>query len=165
MLVIGIDPGTAITGYGLVRAESDGTTLVEYGAITTPFELGLPQRLQILYAGLAALLRRHRPDQAVVEKLFFSRNTTTAIAVGQGRGVVLLALADAGIPVAEYTPNEVKQAIVGYGGGRKEQIQEMVRILLHMDTVPTPDDAADALALAICHAHGENMRRLLAQAR
>lgn len=165
MLVIGIDPGTAITGFGLVQASHDGTELVEYGTITTSAELALPQRLQILYSALTELLRRHRPDQAVVEKLFFSRNTSTAIAVGQGRGVVLLALANADIPVAEYTPNEVKQAIVGYGGGRKGQVQEMVRILLRMNAIPTPDDAADALALAICHAHGENMRRLLDQAR
>ncbi len=164
MLVLGIDPGTATTGFGLVRSHDDRTVLVEFGTVTTPADLPLPQRLQILYAGLDRLLRQHRPDQAVVEKLFFSRNTTTAIAVGQARGVVLLSLANAGIPVAEYTPNEVKQAIVGYGGGRKDQIQQMVRVLLHMDTVPTPDDAADALALAICHVHGEQMRHLIAGA-
>ena len=118
----------------------------------------------MLYTALSRLAAQHQPDDAAVEKLFFSRNITTAMAVGQARGVVLLALADAEVPVAEYTPNEVKQAIVGYGGGRKDQVQEMVRILLHLDVVPTPDDAADALALAICHVHGQRMRELLSQA-
>jgi crossover junction endodeoxyribonuclease RuvC len=164
VLVLGIDPGTATTGFGLVRSDGDQTELVEYGTLTTPADLPPPQRLQILYRGLNRLLREHKPEQAVVEKLFFSRNTTTAIAVGQARGVVLLSLADAGVPVAEYTPNEVKQAIVGYGGGRKDQVQQMVRVLLHLEVVPTPDDAADALALAICHVHGEQMRHLIAGA-
>ncbi|MHB1131938.1 MAG: crossover junction endodeoxyribonuclease RuvC [Chloroflexota bacterium] len=164
MLVLGIDPGIATTGYGIVDALPRGLQLVEYGAITTPPDLAAPQRLRILYAALSRLLRQYHPAEAVVERLFFSRNITTAIAVGQARGVVLLALADAEVAVAEYSPNEVKQAIVGYGGGRKDQVQQMVRILLHMDVIPTPDDAADALALAICHIHGQRMRELLSQA-
>lgn len=161
MLTLGIDPGTAITGYGLVRSEGEANRAVAYGVITTPADLPLGRRLQMLYAGLSSLVVAHLPDQAAVEQLFFSRNVTTALAVGHARGVVLLALADNDVPVFEYTPAQVKQAIVGYGRGRKEQIQEMVRILLHLDAVPTPDDAADALALAICHADAARVRRLL----
>ncbi|MDA8216918.1 MAG: crossover junction endodeoxyribonuclease RuvC [Dehalococcoidales bacterium] len=164
MLTLGIDPGTAITGYGLVRSEGDSQSLVDCGVVTTPSGLALPQRLLILYDGLSALVANWRPDQAAVEQLFFSRNVRTALAVGHARGVVLLALAKAQVPVAEYTPGEVKQAIVGYGRGRKEQIQEMVRIILGLEAVPTPDDAADALALALCHAYSERTRRLLAAA-
>jgi len=165
VLTLGLDPGTATTGYGLLRGEGDSISLVAYGAITTPADLPPAQRLQLLHAGLARLLATWHPQQAAVEQLFFSRNVTTAIAVGQARGVLLLALADAGVDIFEYTPAQVKQAIVGYGRGRKDQVQEMVRVLLRLDAVPSPDDAADALALAICHLHSERMRRLLASAR
>ncbi len=165
MLTLGIDPGTAITGYGLVRAAGDARRAVAYGAITTPADAPLARRLQILYADLRRLLATHRPDQAAVEQLFFSRNVTTALSVGHARGVVLLALAEADVPVFEYTPAEVKQAVVGYGRARKEQMQEMVRVLLGLDVTPTPDDAADALAVALCHADTERMRRLLEAAR
>lgn len=164
MLTLGLDPGTATTGYGLVRTEGDRSQVVEYGAITTPAKQPLGRRLQLLYAGVSGLIEAFRPDEAAVEQLFFSRNVTTALAVGHARGVLLLALADAGVPAFEYTPAQIKQAIVGYGRGRKEQIQEMVRILLGMEEIPTPDDAADALAIAICHANSQRMRRLIASA-
>lgn len=162
MLVLGIDPGTAITGYGLVREEEAGLVLVDCGVITTSPDQPLPRRLQAIYRGLAELIGRHRPDAAAVEELFFSRNVRTALAVGQARGVALLALADADLPVHEYKPLEVKQAVAGYGGASKQQIQEMMRLLLHLDQVPRPDDAADAVAVAICHIHSARMKALSA---
>lgn len=165
MLTLGLDPGTAITGYGLVRSDGNTTAAVEYGVITTPADQPLGRRLRLLYSAVSGLVQAFKPDEAVVEQLFFSRNVTTALAVGHARGVLLLALADAGVPVYEYTPAQVKQAIVGYGKGRKEQIQEMVRILLNLEVPPSPDDAADALALAITHINGARMRQLLSQGR
>lgn len=154
MLVIGIDPGTAITGYGLVRELEDGSLqLVTYGAILTPADWPLAERLVEIYRQLNQILLLHRPQSAAVEKLFFQRNVRTALSVGHGRGVALLALAQAGIPVAEYSPMEIKQAVAGYGGADKHQIQYMVRALLALDDIPRPDDAADALAIAICHIH------------
>jgi crossover junction endodeoxyribonuclease RuvC len=162
MIVIGVDPGTATTGYGLVCENPDGSlSLVDYGAILTPAGLPMPQRLLELYRQLRDILLLHRPESGAVEKLFFHRNVTTAISVGQGRGVALLALAEAGLPVAEYTPMEVKQAVAGYGGADKHQVQQMVRALLGLDTIPTPDDAADALAIAICHLHSAKVVGLL----
>ena len=163
MLVLGIDPGTAITGYGLVREDEEGLALIECGVITTPADQPLSQRLQAIYRGLAAIMGRHRPDQAAVEELFFSRNARTALSVGQARGVVLLAAADAGLPLHEYKPLEVKQAIAGYGGADKRQVQEMVRMLLHLEQVPEPDDAADAVAVAVCHIHSARMRALIGE--
>lgn len=152
MLALGIDPGTATTGYGLVRLEPDGGLLaVKYGVITTPKNTPPAERLVMLYNQMQDLLREHSPDTVGVEKLFFQRNVTTAIAVGQARGVMLLSLAQVGLEVFEYTPNEVKQAVAGYGSAGKRQMQEMVRVLLELDTIPKPDDAADALAVAICH--------------
>ena len=151
-LALGIDPGTATTGYGLVRLEPDGSLVaVNYGVILTPKEASAPVRLEMLYNDLSALLKEYHPDTAAVEKLFFSRNVTTALAVGQARGVVMLCMQQAGIEPYEYTPNEIKQAVAGYGGAQKKQIQEMVRALLQMDSIPKPDDAADALAIAITH--------------
>jgi len=151
-LTLGIDPGTATTGYGFVRLESDGgLAAVAFGVITTPKESSASARLEMLYDQLRALLKKHKPETAAVEKLFFSRNVTTAIAVGQARGVALLALQQAGLEIFEYTPNEVKQAVAGYGSADKRQVQEMVRTLLLLDSIPKPDDAADALAIAITH--------------
>ncbi len=162
MLVIGVDPGTATTGYGLVREEPDGSlSLVDYGAILTSAELSMPQRLLELHRQLSSILLLHRPTSGAVEKLFFHRNVTTAISVGQGRGVALLALAEAGLDVAEYTPLEVKQAVAGYGAADKNQVQQMVRALLSLDQIPTPDDAADALAIAICHLHSAKVAGLI----
>ena len=161
MLVLGIDPGTAITGYGLVREEEDGLVLVGCGVITTPADQPLPQRLQAIYRGLTAIIGEHRPDQVAVEELFFSRNVRTALSVGQARGVVLLAAAEAGLPLYEYKPLEVKQTVAGYGGADKRQVQEMVRLLLDLEQVPEPDDAADAVAVAVCHIHSARMRALI----
>jgi crossover junction endodeoxyribonuclease RuvC len=154
MLALGIDPGTATTGYGLVRLESDGSLLaVKYGVVTTPKNTPAPERLVMLYQQLTDLLQAFPPDTAAVEKLFFQRNVSTAISVGQARGVTLLALAQAGLEVFEYTPNEIKQAVAGYGSAGKRQMQEMVRVLLALEDIPRPDDAADALAVAITHLH------------
>jgi crossover junction endodeoxyribonuclease RuvC len=151
-LALGIDPGTATTGYGLVRLEPDGSLLaVKYGVITTPKDTPPAERLVMLYNQMQDLLRENNPDTAAVEKLFFQRNITTAIAVGQARGVMMLSLAQAGLDVFEYTPNEIKQAVSGYGSAGKRQMQEMVRVLLELDSIPKPDDAADALAVAITH--------------
>lgn len=153
-LALGIDPGTATTGFGLVRLLPDGGLLaVDFGVLSTPKDLPAAQRLLLLYRQVSDLLTLHRPDTAAVEKLFFQRNITTAMAVGQARGVILLALAQAGLEIVEYTPNEVKQAVAGYGSAGKRQVQEMVRALLGLATIPQPDDAADALAIAITHLH------------
>ncbi len=151
-LVLGIDPGTATTGYGLVRDRANGTLeSIAYGTLQTPAGELPHRRLALLYHQLSDLLLLHRPDSCAVEKLFFQRNISTAIAVGQARGVVLLAIAEAGLDAAEYTPNEIKQAVTGYGSAQKRQVQEMVRTLLLLPEIPRPDDAADALAVAITH--------------
>lgn len=161
MIALGIDPGTALCGYGIVRAEGDEMDLVTCGAISTQAKTPLDQRLEKIYTELTALIKQYKPDQAAVEKLFFSRNTTTALAVGHARGVVLLALAQAKLPIGEYTPNEIKQAISGYGGADKYQMQQMVRMLLRLDEVPKPDDAADAVAIAICHLQSARLREMI----
>jgi crossover junction endodeoxyribonuclease RuvC len=153
-LVLGIDPGTATTGFGLVRELDDGSLeMVEFGIISTPKEEASHHRLVQLYDEMKKIIKRYKPDSVGVEKLFFQRNISTAIAVGQARGVVMLAIAQANLDVAEYTPNEVKQAVAGYGSADKKQVQEMVRVLLSMPSIPKPDDAADALAIAITHIH------------
>ena len=151
-LVLGIDPGTAITGYGLVRISPDGELVaVRYGVIATPKTDSPSARLEMIYDQMTDLLKEYKPDIAAVEKLFFARNVTTGIAVGQARGVVMLALQKAGLEIFEYTPKEIKNAVAGYGGADKRQVQEMVRALLQLDSIPKPDDAADALAVAITH--------------
>ncbi len=160
MIVLGLDPGTAMTGYGLLQEEGDRLMPLTYGVITTPADMALPHRLQHIYHDLGHLVRQYRPEAGAVEQLFFSRNARTALAVGHARGVALLVLAEAGIPVFEYTPLQVKQALSGYGRAGKAQIQEMVRLLLGLETVPQPDDAADALAVAICHTHSRRWARL-----
>jgi crossover junction endodeoxyribonuclease RuvC len=154
MLVIGIDPGTATTGYGLVEESKSGEVkAIDFGVITTDAKLNPETRLLEINKQLNEIILLHRPESGAVEKLFFQRNVSTAIAVGQARGVVLLSFAQASIPVAEYTPNEVKQAVTGYGAADKRQVQEMVRTILNLPEIPRPDDAADALAVAICHIH------------
>ena len=154
MLILGIDPGTAIVGYGLVREENDGSLLaIEYGVIRTPAKTPMVERLETIYDTLIDIVRQYQPDRAAVEELFFAKNVTTAITVSQARGVILLALKKAGLPVNEYKPNVIKQSISGYGGEDKQQMQEMVRLLLNLETVPKPDDAADALAIAITDHH------------
>jgi crossover junction endodeoxyribonuclease RuvC len=164
VLVLGIDPGTAITGYGLVREDEAGLALVDYGVITTPAGQPLPARLQAIYRGLQHVVAEHHPQIAAVEELFFSRNARTALSVGHARGVTLLVLADAGLSIYEYKPLEIKQAVAGYGGADKQQVQEMVRMLLDLDHVPQPDDAADAVAVAVCHIHSARMTALIANA-
>lgn len=154
MLVLGIDPGTATTGYGLVQETPQGQLeVVKYGVILTPAGELPEKRLLYLYQQLKELILLHRPDSAAVEKLFFQRNVSTAISVGQARGVILLSLAECGVVVTEYNPLDVKQAVAGYGGAEKKQVQQMVKALLNLEDVPRPDDAADALAIAICHLH------------
>ncbi len=161
MLVLGVDPGTATTGFGLVREAADGAlTVVDFGVILTPAKMPLENRLLLLHERLQEILLLHRPDSGAVEKLFFSRNVTTAIAVGQARGVVLLSMAQSGLKVYEYTPLEVKQAITGYGGADKLQVQMMVQAVLQLPELPRPDDAADALAIAICHLQSYRMKQL-----
>jgi len=159
--VIGIDPGTAITGWGVVEeSASSELTLVAYGVVTTPAKTPLSRRLKTIYSQLTAVIATHQPDSAAIEILFFSRNTTTALSVGHGRGVAMLALAQADLPIAEYKPLEIKQAITGYGGADKRQVQRMVKLLLNLDEIPKPDDAADALAIAVCHLHSARFRAL-----
>ncbi len=154
MRALGIDPGTATIGYGFVDELADGSLqAVAYGVITTPSSSPMVERLMMIHEQLTELVLRYEPDRAAVEELFFARNVTTAITVAQGRGVILLALAQAGLPVYEYKPNAIKQAISGYGGAKKPQMQEMTRILLGLEKRPRPDDAADALAVAITDLH------------
>lgn len=161
MLALGIDPGTAITGYGFVRELIDGgLEVAAFGVIETPVRMSSEKRLLLLYDELKKLILLHHPESCAVEKLFFYRNVTTALAVGQARGVVLLSAVQAGLRVAEYAPLEVKQAVVGYGGADKRQVQQMVRALLGLADIPKPDDAADALAVAICHIHRNRLDSL-----
>lgn len=165
MLALGIDPGTATTGYGLVEQRSDSTlVVVDFGVIRTSSQLEMPERLRRLRDELAEVIRLHRPETSAVEKLFFQRNVSTAISVGQARGVALLALAEAEVPVGEYSPREIKLAVVGYGDASKHQMQEMVQRLLGMEEGPSPDDAADALAVAICHLQISRTRKRIEEA-
>lgn len=151
VVILGIDPGTAITGFGVLADHRGDARALEFGVIRTPAEDPLPKRLQALYDELNALLARHRPHAVAVEELFFAKNARTALTVGHARGVVLLAAAQSGAQIFQYKPAEVKQAVTGYGNAEKRQIQEMVRLLLGLDDIPRPDDAADALAIALCH--------------
>jgi crossover junction endodeoxyribonuclease RuvC len=161
MLSLGIDPGTATIGYGLVREHDDGSLeAVAYGVITTTPDLPMPERLKLIFDGVTTLIDTYQPDQAGVEELFFAKNVTTAITVAQGRGVILLALVARRVPIAEYKPNQVKQSISGYGGAKKPQMQEMVRMLLGLEKIPKPDDAADALAIAITDIHSSRYSTL-----
>ena len=161
MRVLGIDPGTAATGYGIVEEREDGLHAVCFGAITPPASLPFAQRLLRIYRELRVLLTDAGPECAAVEAVFFARNVRSALRLGQARGVALLALAEAGIGIHEYSALEVKQAVTSYGQAQKEQVQEMVRMLLHLPDVPRPADAADALAVAICHQHAARLRERL----
>ena len=150
-ITLGIDPGTAIVGYAVVMAQGSDLRMLVCDVITTPAKMPLAQRLQLIYSGLSAIIAEYKPQEAAMEELFFAKNARTAMTVGQARGVAMLALANGGLSVAEYTPKQVKQAVTGYGGAGKDQVGEMVRILLKLTQVPRPDDAADAAAVAICH--------------
>ncbi|MTI86295.1 MAG: crossover junction endodeoxyribonuclease RuvC [Firmicutes bacterium] len=153
MLILGIDPGTAITGYGVVHYQGNKFRPVDYNCIRTSSKLPLAERLRLLYAGITDVLRSYKPEHFSVEALFFNKNTSTAMAVGQARGVILLAAAHWGLEVYEYTPLQVKQAVVGNGSADKGQVQFMVKTILNLPEIPRPDDVADALAISICHAH------------
>ncbi|MCY7419238.1 MAG: crossover junction endodeoxyribonuclease RuvC [Chloroflexi bacterium] len=154
MIVLGIDPGTAMTGYGVVLKEGSKLRALDHGCIQTAPDRELPARLLIIHQALTELIEVHRPDAVGVERLFFNKNVQTAFAVGQARGVGLLAAAQHGLPVYEYGPHEVKIAVTGYGRAPKEQVQRMVQAILGLAELPRPDDAADALAVAVCLAHG-----------
>jgi len=161
MLVIGIDPGTALTGYGIVLENSNTSLQMKAcGAIRTPAHTPDEERLCKLYESLTAILHENKPDCAAVEKLYFQRNVTTALKVGQARGVIMLALAQASIPIYEYNPMDIKLAVTGYGLAEKNQVQQMVKALLQLEKTPKPDDVADALAVAICHAHSAKLKEL-----
>ncbi len=153
MIILGIDPGYAIVGYGVVKYDNNKFKPVEYGAVTTPAGMDFSDRLDKIYEGVLEIIKRTNPEALSIEKLFFNTNTTTAIDVAQARGVILLAAKKCNIPVFEYTPLQVKQAVTGYGRAEKHQMMELTRILLGLDKCPRPDDTADALAMAICHGH------------
>jgi crossover junction endodeoxyribonuclease RuvC len=155
VIILGIDPGTAMLGYGLIERTGPRLRAIDYGVITTPSQMPLPERLEIIYLTLTDLIELHAPAIVGVERLFFTKNVQTAFAVGQARGVVLLAAAMHDLEIREATPNEVKVATAGHGSAAKEQVQRMVQAILGMAELPTPDDAADALAIAICVANRE----------
>ena len=162
MRILGIDPGYAIVGCGVLDYNNNNFKAVEYSAIITPAEMKFNRRLEVIYDELTALIERTKPDAVSMEKLFFNSNQKTVIDVGQARGVLMLAIQKAGLEVYEYTPLQVKQSVVGYGRAEKKQVQEMTRLILNLEKVPKPDDVADALAMAICHGHssGSLMGRL-----
>ena len=152
MRILGIDPGYGITGFGLIEAQRGASQLLKCGAITTPAGMDFSARLEIIYEDMRQLLEAAKPEAVAIEELFFGHNVTTAIGVAQSRGVILLAIRQAGVPVYQYKPMQVKQAVVGYGNATKHQVQDMTKRLLHLDKLPKPDDAADAIAIALCHA-------------
>ncbi len=161
MRILGIDPGYGITGFGLIEAQRGNTQLLKCGAITTPAGMDFSARLEIIYEDMRQLLETAKPEAVAIEELFFGQNVTTGIGVAQSRGVILLAIRQAGLPVFPYKPMQVKQAVVGYGNATKHQVQDMTKRLLHLETLPKPDDAADAIAIALCHARASTS--LLAQ--
>ena len=158
MIILGIDPGYAIVGWGVVRYERGRFTPLTFGAITTPAGMDFSRRLEVIYDEMAVLLAQHKPDALAVEKLYFKNNQKTAIDVAEARGVILLAAHKSGTPLYEYTPLQVKSAVTGYGKAEKRQVMDMTRRLLKLSAVPRPDDAADALALALCHARSSTSR-------
>ncbi len=153
MIILGIDPGYALIGYGVISYDSGRFKTVNFGAITTPSDMEFPARLEVIHRDMNQLFKEFKPDALSIEKLFFNTNTTTAIDVAQARGVILLAAQSNNVPVFEYTPLQVKSAVTGFGRAEKSQVMEMTRSLLGLSKVPKPDDTADALAIAICHAN------------
>ncbi|MGN0658450.1 MAG: crossover junction endodeoxyribonuclease RuvC [Emergencia sp.] len=158
MRILGIDPGYAILGWGVLDMRGNRFSVVDYGAITTDAGTEMPQRLQHLYTELTAVIQQYRPEAASIEELFFNSNAKTAIMVGQARGVAVLACVNGGLDIYEYTPLQIKQALVGYGRADKKQVQAMVKAILNLPEVPKPDDTADAVAAAICHGHSAGSR-------
>lgn len=158
MRTLGIDPGTATTGFGVVDEVDKKLSLVEYGCIKTPAGLGMPERLKMISAGLKEVIEKHNPENVAVEQLFFCSNAKTAIKVGEARGVILLTAAQAGLKISEYTPLQVKMALTGYGKADKKQVQYMVKNILGCKETPKPDDAADAIAIAVCHINSRRFK-------
>ncbi len=165
MRIIGIDPGYAILGWGVVDMEGNHFKTVDYGAVTTDAGVPLPDRLQHLYTSLMEIIARYRPEVAAIEELFFNNNAKTAIQVGQARGVIVLACCNSGLEIAEYTPLQIKQALVGYGRADKNQVQQMVKMILNLPEIPKPDDTADGLAAAVCHGHSSGSQSRLDRAK
>ena len=163
MKILGIDPGYAIMGYGIIEMTGNHFSPVAYGALTTDKDMEMPDRLKHLYTGLMEVIAEYEPDEVSIEQLFFNTNTTTAILVGQARGVAILACANSGLPISEYTPLQIKQGLIGYGRADKKQIQSMVKTILNLKQVPKPDDTADALAAAICHGHSASYKNKLSK--
>jgi len=153
MVILGIDPGYAIVGFGVVRYEGSRFSVLDYGAVTTEAKLPMNERLEMIYDRVSEIMRRFEPAALAIEKVFYNSNAKTVIDVSQARGVLVLAAQKHGLGVFEYTPLQVKQSVVGYGRAEKKQVQEMIKILLNLEEIPKPDDAADALAMAVCHAH------------
>lgn len=164
MRILGIDPGIAIVGFGFIDKIGSKLVPVQYGSIQTEAHKDPGLRLKEVYDATVQLIAKYKPEALAIEKLFFNRNVTTAFTVGQARGVMILAGVQAGLPIAEYTPLQVKQAVVGYGKAEKRQVQEMVKILLKLSAVPKPDDVADALAVAICYAHSSSLQTKINEA-
>ncbi len=163
MIILGIDPGYAIMGYGILEMKGNTFKVLAYGSITTDANMYMADRLKCIYSDLTEIISKYEPDELAIEDLFFNTNTKTAIKVGQARGVAILAAANFGMEVWEYTPLQIKQALVGYGRAEKKQVQEMVKTILNLKEVPKPDDTADALAVAICHGHGGGSQNKLKQ--
>lgn len=161
MIILGVDPGYAIVGIGVIEYKGNKFRPITYTAITTPAKMNTVDRLKKIYDGMLEIIEKYKPDAMAIEELFFNSNQKTAINVAQARGVILVAATNCGLPISEYTPLQVKQSVTGYGRADKKQIQEMVKMLLHLNAIPKPDDAADGLALAICHAHSNKMNKLL----
>lgn len=162
MIILGIDPGYAIVGWGIIDYTSNHFSVIDYGAVTTEAKTPFNERLESVYDGVEGIIKRYKPSALAIEKLFYNTNAKTVIDVAQARGVINLAAVKNGVPIFEYTPLQVKQSVVGYGRAEKKQVQEMTRVILKLEKIPKPDDTADALAMAICHAHasGSLMGRL-----
>lgn len=158
MRIIGIDPGYAIMGWGILDLKGNKFSVVDYGSITTDAGVEASKRLQHIYAELGAIIAKYQPEEAAIEELFFNNNAKTVILVGEARGIAVLACANAGLEISEYTPLQIKQALVGYGRADKKQVQAMVKAILNLKEVPKPDDTADAVAAAICHGHSRGRR-------
>ena len=162
MIILGIDPGYAIVGWGIIDYTENRFSVIDYGAVTTEAKTPFNERLEAVYDGVEDIIKRYKPSALAIEKLFYNTNAKTVIDVAQARGVINLAAVKNGVPIFEYTPLQVKQSVVGYGRAEKKQVQEMTRVILKLEKIPKPDDTADALAMAICHAHasGSLMGRL-----
>lgn len=160
MVILGIDPGLATLGYGVIEVDGDRRRVIQYGTLTTPAGVPMPQRLRAVFRGMNQLMDIYQPEEVAFEELFFSKNITTGMAVSMARGVALVAVAERTPNLYEYTPMQIKQAVTGYGKADKAQVQQMVKMITGMDSIIRPDDAADAVAAAICHAHSRNARQM-----